>query len=258
MKIVSIKYTKDCIKLLLSNGKLLEIDEDIFSNYFLYENKELSDEEYNSLLEEVSSKKEVNYCKRILNKQNYSSKQIYDKLYKNKKVSANKSKKIVSYLAEQGYINDEQFKQDYIESAYNKGYGYQRIKQKLIEFGLDVEDYIYDETLEKENIIKCCEILVKKYQSYSFSKMKESIMSSLYNLGYDYDLINWSISKIDSNLKKDDYLKCQRDYHKITFKLEKGQILEKKQKIIEKLLRLGYHYDDIKKVLEGIDQNEIY
>ena len=44
--------------------------------------------------------------------------------------------------------------------------------------------------------------------------------------------------------------KIKKDYLKITIKMNEKQIKENKQKIIEKLLRKGYNFTDIKSVME--------
>ena len=55
----------------------------------------------------------------------------------------------------------------------------------------------------------------------------------------DYDLIGE-----DENLKK--------EFIKITYKMDENAILDSKQKIIDKLLRKGYKYQSIIRVLEDV------
>ena len=115
-----------------------------------------------------------------------------------------------------------------------------KIKNALLDLDFDekdIDDYLY--TIDREvwsnkldKLINKKKSLMKSKSYYMFiNKMK----NDLYNLGYDKDMIDEKLSKIEyeSNAIDKDYQKC--------FKKFNGD----KNKIINSLLRKGYSYEEI-------------
>lgn len=249
MKLIkTIKREKNFIVILFSDEEKIKISDDTFTDYFLYEGKEVEDNLLKEILEKESILKHKKYCLNILSNKYYSKKQIEEKLRK-RKVKKEQIEIIIDYLLSLRLIDDDSYFNDLVSSLESKGYGYYRIINKIKENGLNGE-YIYNEDKEYERINLSIQPLLKKYSLYSFNKMKSSIYSSLLSLGYKDDLIQ----SVIQNLKKDNEQEIdnlKKEFVKIVFKMDKLEINEQKDKIIKKLMMHGYVYSDIIKTIDG-------
>lgn len=240
-------------ELVLSNNETLIIDEDVYTDYFLYVGKELDNNILNEIKEKQSLNKYKQYCFNILNKKSYSKKTIIEKL-KNKGLTDQNIDKIVTYFISLNLINDDNYLEDLIISLENKTYGYYYILKKIKENDLN-ENYQYDENKEKEKIKKVLPNLIKKYNKYSFNKMKNSIYNSLSLMGYKDDIIKNTLLYLEKDEHENEKLK--NEFIKITYKLDKNEIILKKDKIIKKLLMHGFNYSDIINEIDGELENDI-
>lgn len=246
-KISSIlKKKNDDVDIILEDGEILHIDIDIFTDYFLYEGKIIPLNEYNEIKDKIQIIDLKKYVLCILNKKNYSSLQIKKKL-ENKGVDKEKIEYLISYFKSLNYLNDEEYFKDLLYSLENKNFGYYRIKNNLDEC-FEQYTYLYDEDNELNKANRLLPDLIKKYSSYSFNKMKDSIFNSLKYQGFKDDIILKVLNNIQN--EDNDYEKLKKDYIKLTFNLSKEDILMKKEKIISKLKQRGYNYKDINKLLQ--------
>lgn len=249
MKLIkTIKREKNFIVILFSDEEKIKISDDTFTDYFLYEGKEVEDNLLKEIIKKESVLKHKKYCLSILSNKYYSKKQIEEKLRK-RKVKKEQIEIIIDYLLSLRLIDDDSYFNDLVSSLESKGYGYYRIINKIKENGLNGE-YIYNEDKEYERINLSIQPLLKKYSLYSFNKMKSSIYSSLLSLGYKDDLIQ----SVIQNLKKDNEQEIdnlKKEFVKIVFKMDKLEINEQKDKIIKKLMMHGYVYSDIIKTIDG-------
>ena len=115
-----------------------------------------------------------------------------------------------------------------------------KIKNALLDLDFDekdIDDYLY--TIDREVWSNKLDKLINKKKSLMRSKSYymfiNKMKNDLYNLGYDKDMIDEKLSKIEyeSNAIDKDYQKC--------FKKFNGD----KNKIINSLLRKGYSYEEI-------------
>ena len=115
-----------------------------------------------------------------------------------------------------------------------------KIKNALLDLDFDekdIDDYLY--TIDREVWSNKLDKLIDKKKSLMKSKSYymfiNKIKNDLFNLGYDKDLIDEKLSKIEyeNGAIDKDYQKC--------FKKFNGD----KNKIINSLLRKGYSYEEI-------------
>ena len=252
--ITNIKQDKSNFLISFDNVEEIVIDEEIYSNHFLYVNKILSIEEYNTILEELSISKNYKYCCMLLSKKQYSSKQIKEKLSIIKKAKDSETKVIIEKLVHNHLLDDEQFKSDYIEYLNNKNYGYYKICEKLSDAGIECEPYEIDYELEIEKGKKNLSELLKKYSSYNSKKMLNSIYESLRNKGFSDSICQKLINSVDiDTINASDDIKLLCDLKKITRRMTQEEIIINHQKIIKKLLAKGYSYFEIIKVIKGVE-----
>ena len=121
----------------LRNGKVrlsfsdknIVLSKDAFTNFFLYEGKEVTAKELSEMEKEGALDELLRYGKRIASKGAYSSYEIKEKLYqKNPKTAA----KVFQNLIDSGFIDDKMLAQDIFEVRLSEGYGEERIKRELL------------------------------------------------------------------------------------------------------------------------------
>ena len=157
------------------------------------------------------------------------------KLYDDKTI-----KRVVEKLEELGLLNANSYVSAFVNDKVNlSNDGPYKIKKQLID--LDFDESLIDEYLNKidSNIWseKLDKIINKKknlMNSKSYFMFINKMKNDLYNLGYDKEMIDEELSKIEytSNAIEKDFEKSKKKY-------------DDKTKIINSLLRKGYSYEEI-------------
>ncbi|MDP2922540.1 MAG: regulatory protein RecX [Candidatus Omnitrophota bacterium] len=96
--------------------------------------------------------------------------------------------KVIAYLSENNYINDEEFLRIYIASSLAKGWGRRRIDLALKRFGIG--EHLREEALKDREIYcdKLREIIERKLRRYSGTKNAyQKIVRYLASRGFDYE-----------------------------------------------------------------------
>ena len=114
-----------------------------------------------------------------------------------------------------------------------------KIKKMLVDLDFDendIDDYLYsiDEEIWREKLIKIINKKKSLMKSKSYFMFVNKMKNDLYNLGYDKEMIENELSKInyESNAIKKDFEKAKKKY-------------DDKTKIMNFLLRKGYSYEEI-------------
>ena len=248
MKITKIKILKNKVSITLDHKEKLSVDKDVYTNFYLYEGKELDKKEYKSLIETDKSNKLLQYALKIRSKALYSEYQMREKLYK-KEASKKDVDYVIKILKSYDLINDTMYALDLVEYYHSQYYGKNKIKQKLSDKGIfdkEIDKIKFSDQKELSKAKHLLPKLEKKYEKYNDSQKKQHIYNAYLNLGYDVDIASHAISDIKSSSKKDELNKLKSDYQKAKTRLErKYQGKELKQKIIQSLLAKGYRLNDI-------------
>ncbi|MBU0278304.1 MULTISPECIES: RecX family transcriptional regulator [unclassified Gemella] len=255
MKIINIIKFKKKYKLDFDSREPIFISENTLLNNNLIKKGEISEEK---LLNILSDEKNEQAFSKGLNYLSYglrTEQEIENYLIKNNFLG-NQIQYAIEKLKKLDYINDIKFTDLYTKDSVTiKKKGPSYIKRKLLEKGIK-ESYI------DSSILKICtyeiqcdniySIIKKEYLKNSESKNKkiQKITNKLYSNGYNFDIIN-SVFKIffeDNIEENNDEIIIKKYYDKAYTKFSKNYedkyIL--KQKILEKLLRDGFSYNDIK------------
>ena len=228
----------------------LVINQDIYTDYFLYEGKKLNDDEYQEIKNKIEVSSAKVYVLNLLKQKMYSSYELKEKLFNIKKMSKDKIDILIDDLISKKLIDDKQYQKELYYEYDNKCYGYYKIENELYLKGLKT---IFEYNEEHE-LAKCRQIVnhyVNKYSHYGIKKLKESVINSLVNLGYSFNMSLQVVNEIDfSFLEQDEISKIYQDYLKITIKYDEEEKNIKKDEIIDKLKRKGYRYCDIISMLE--------
>lgn len=241
MKIKNIN--KNNYKIAFDNGECLLLDEDLFTDYYFYVDKDIDEDEYETIKQKSNLIKEKNYLISLLSKKNYSTNEIIFKL-KNKNISNDNINYLIEYLQNNNLLNDENYFNEYIECLNLKNYGYYKIKEKLIQKGFK-QELEYNKNIELEKINNILPALIKKYNKESQNKKIILIKNSLLNSGFDFDLINEVLKKINIASYEEEISNLKRDYNLIFIKSQNKPENERTNYIINKLKMKGYKYNDI-------------
>ena len=250
----NIKVLKNKVRLSFSDDTKLEISYDTYTDKSYYVGKEFSEKEIKDLKNKTSLEKELQYAIKRVTSSATSINELKDKLSE-RGVSQKDIKYILSYLEKYNLIDEKYNLNEKVEYYNYQKLGKDRIIDELYKKGFNKEDidkikFPYKEEFEKAKYH--VEILNKKYKSLTYRIKKEKIKAYLYQKGFDSEVINDATTKVEKEDIKSVKSKLKEDYNKalISYK-RKYKKEELKQKLIEYLLRKGYHYEDIKALVGG-------
>lgn len=252
MKIKKIKILKSKVNISIDNGDKLSIDKEVFTNFYLYEGKELSKEEYKKIKELNDSNKLLQYALKLRSKSIYSEYKLREKLY-SKGASKGSVDKIIKILKGYDLVDDKAYAFDLVEYYNSLNYGENKIKTKLSDKGIfkeQIDKIPFPIFIEKKKANNLFPKLDKKYDKYNLSQKRAHIYNAYLAEGFNKDIASEMTSKIKEPNKSDELSKLKSDYLKTKTRLErkyKGK--ELKQKILNSLLTKGYKMNDILKVI---------
>jgi len=252
MKITKIKILKNKVNISFDNSNKLSIDKDVFTNFYLYEGKELDKEEYKKIKELNDSNKLLQYALKLRSKALYSEYKMREKLYK-KETSKKDVDKVIKILKGYDLIDDKAYTSDLVEYYNSLNYGENKIKTKLSDKGIfkeQIEKLKFPISIEKKKANNLLPKLEKKYDKYNVTQKKQHLYNAYLLEGFNKDIASEMTSKIKETNYKDELDKLKLDYQKVKTRLErkyKGK--ELRQKILTSLLSKGYKMNDILKVL---------
>ena len=232
------KVGKNKYKVFFDNTELL-LFEDIILKYELL-TKDVDTDELDKIIEEnrwyEAYDMALSYIEVKMRNKNEIVKYLEKKMYDNNVIND-----VINKLESLGLLDSKKYISAYINDKVNlSSDGPYKIKSSLVDLGFkenEIEDYLYkiDNNIWSSKLDKL--ILKKKniMKSKSYYMFINKMKNDLYNLGYDKDMIDEKLSKInyESDAINKDYEKCERKF--------KGD----KNKIINSLLRKGYSYEEI-------------
>ncbi len=252
MKITKVKILKSKVSVFLDNGKKLSIDKEVFTNFYLYEGKELSKEEYKKIVDLNNSNKLLQYALKLRSKALYSEYKMREKLY-NKEASKNSVDKVIKILKGYDLIDDKAYTQELVEYYNSLNYGENKIKTKLSDKGIfkeQIDKIKFPISIEKKKANNLLPKLEKKYSKYNASLKKQHIYNAYLLEGFSVGIASEMTNKIKEPNQKDELTKLKSDYLKVKTRLSKKyKGKELRQKILSSLLTKGYKMNDILKVL---------
>ena len=253
MKIKKLKILKSKVSIIFDNSSKLDISKEVFTNFYLYEGKDISKKELKKIKELNDSSSLLQYALKIRSKSIYSEFKMREKLYK-KEASKKDVDKVIKILKSYDLIDDKAYAEDLVEYYNSLNYGENKIKTKLLDKGVfsdNVDKIKFPVSTEKKKANNIFPKLEKKYSKYNHSQKKAHIYNAYLEQGFSRDLASEMSGKIKDVNKIDELTKLKSDYSKIKLRLSrkyKGK--ELKQKILSSLLTKGYKMNDILKVIE--------
>lgn len=210
-----------------------------------------------SQIKEIQDKENVNKAYgdavNYLSYQLRTKKEIKDYLYK-KEYHRDAVDEVVKRLEDLRYLDDSSYATSFINTQLRTtANGPKIIEQKLVQKGVPqniIQDKLFEinEDILLENATEFAKKQARKQKRASFNQMLTKIRQSLYQKGFPKDIIEEAIKELDLEPDEDEELdKLQKLVQKVQHRYDKPA------KLINYLMTKGYHYDEIKSVLDSKD-----
>ena len=203
MQIVKYEFTKkNKYNVYLSNGEVLNLQEQVITENELLLKKEISQELYNKLVRDNKIYELMEMAVKYISIRLRSIKEVKDYLLK-KGGSNNEVEDAVQKLIESGYLDDDRFTKAFIKDKLKfTTIGDYKIKMQLNKLGVStsiIEDNMnkIDEHIIEEKIKKIIEKDKKTNKKYSGQILKNKIYNHLLNQGYSQDKVITIINTYD-------------------------------------------------------------
>lgn len=251
-KILAVKVSKKGVTIVFSAEETLKVDEQTFTDFYLYPGKSLTVLEFSKLQSAAEQFKFNQYAFQLLSRGAYTEKQVRDKLYA-KGAKRFQVEAIVEKLHQYHLLDDRQFAEDRLRYYHDKGYGERRIRDELIARGVAeviLESLAFPKEKEIDKAQKHLPRLNQKYRGRSFLAKKHLIFQVLSQRGFSASTIGAVIGGVDQPSPEEEQHSLKKAYEKAHERYRvkfKGYRL--REKIINYLRQKGYNYSDIKEVL---------
>lgn len=203
MQIVKYEFTKkNKYNVYLSNGEVLNLQEQVITENELLLKKEMSQELYNKLVRDNKIYELMEMAVKYISIRLRSIKEVKDYLLK-KGGSNNEVEDAVQKLIESGYLDDDRFTKAFIKDKLKfTTIGDYKIKMQLNKLGVStsiIEDNMnkIDEHIIEEKIKKIIEKDKKINKKYSGQILKNKIYNHLLNQGYSQEKVITIINTYD-------------------------------------------------------------
>lgn len=254
MKIKKYRKLKDNRYIIFFDDDLeVKIYDDVIVKYNLLVKKEISNDEYNELLEYNNSLEAYYKTLKYITRKMRTEKEIIK--YLEKDFDRDIINKVIVKLKNEKYLNDDLYIKCYVSDKLNlSNDGPNKIKRDLIVLGMkeeSIQPYLND--IDDEVWLKKIQLIINKRikcnHQYGMNKLKEKIVYDLSNLGY----YKWMIENVitNSEFTNDDSLiekEYNKWYKKLSSKYASNDLLFR---IRNKLLCKGFTYDEIDNFLQN-------
>ena len=251
--IKSIKVYKDHVTLHFLKREKLEISKEAYLTAYLYEGKNLSQKDIDSLIEVTSLSKLLNYALSLISKRHYSESKMWEKL-KTKEDNKKAIYDVINKLKENDLLDDKAYMMDLIAWDDERKFGKNKTIKHLKEQGIP-DSLISKARFSSSNELKKAKSLLpkldKKYSRYAYEVKKKHIFNALISQGYDMDVAREVVGNTKKDQPKKEKEKVKSDYLKIKKRYEnKYDGYELRKRIYAALVNKGYKHSEIKSVLE--------
>lgn len=257
-QIVAVKPSKKKVWLYFSDGEKLALAPSVFSDFYLYAGKNLSDKDYRHLKNENEIGALREYAYGLVAVRTYTGKQIADRLYK-KKATRAMVEAILQDLTTHQLIDDDRYIEDFLEVARFRHYGEFKIKQELSRDGISdakIASLRFDAEDEYSKGLDLLTAFEKKFASVSFRERHKRIYEAFLLRGYSPETIEKLLRNLNPKDEETESISLKHDYEKamrLYGTRYKGRQL--KEHLIRNLMQKGYNYTDIESVME--DANHV-
>lgn len=252
LKIAKLRNGK--MLLSLEGGEKLLLSADLFTEFFLYEGKELSAEDYRKIQKSLQSDALYAYGKRLLARGRYSEALLRKKLYEKDPEHAYRA---FIRLKNEGFFDDRELALDYMEMKLAQGYGRKRIEEDLLHKKLVPASIVDGLPFPRGDAMALLPTLEKRFASKPLARKKELAERYLRYRGFSGTEIAPVLASLKAPPKSVSSENLERDFLALYRRYEKrynGR--ELRERLFAALLRKGYASEDVRNLLkEKIDES---
>lgn len=251
--VVSIRYRKSGVEVSFASGNKLLLSAATFTEFRVYEGKELTEEELSALLKATYEDTYYSQALRWLTKRVLTEAEISAKLL-NKELDQDTVYSIVKRLKDQKLIDDEAYARTYAKDiGAFRYYGKKKILQELRQKGIP-EDVLktlkFKEEAEREKAFRYASLLNSKFISPS-EKKKQKAYAALLQRGFDEMVAHEAVEscvvppekEVETRLLDRHYRLARAKYAR------KYGGYELNQRIYASLRKKGFRHEDIKAIM---------
>ena len=253
MKIKKIKIYKSKVKLTLEDRKTIEIDKNVYTNFYLYEGKNLSKKELLELHKQNDNATLLKYAMKLREKGPYTEYRMREKLY-DKGGLKSQVDDVIKTMKKNGLIDDRKFIEEHIEYYNSLNYGKNKIIQKLLEKGIfkeTLDRIVFPLAAEKRKAAKIFKKLNEKYSKYNDAQRKQKVYQAYIALGFDADIAQEMVGSLQKSSPKEETNKLEVEFNKVYKRYQlKYNKKEIKSKLLSYLASKGFKINDILKLFE--------
>ena len=188
------------------NGTKLAFYRQTVEDFGLYSGKELSETEWNALLEAAGNMSARMRAVRIVSASSVSKRDLEERLIRKGEDSSH-AKEAVQWMADLKLVDDRNTAEQVVHSCISKGYGLARAKQALYEKRIPKE--YWEEALEDypDQLEKICSFLKARLDADSDEKEVRRAVQALMRRGHGYGQIKRALDSLcfDSEDYIEDY-----------------------------------------------------
>lgn len=253
MKIKKIKIYKSKVTITLEDRKTIDLDKNVFTNFYLYEGKNLSKKELLELHKQNDNAALLNYAYKLRQKSPYTEHHMREKLY-DKGGLKSQVDEVIKSLKKSGLIDDRKFIEEHIEYYSSLNYGKNKIINKLLEKGIfkeTLDRIIFPLANEKRKASRIFKKLNEKYSKYNDAQRKKHVYQAYIALGFEPDIAQEMVGAIQKSSPKEETDKLEAEFNKVYKRYQlKYNKKEFKSKLLSYLASKGYKINDILKLFE--------
>jgi SOS response regulatory protein OraA/RecX len=251
--IQTIAVKKKIIELTFLDGDTLELSPDIYTQNYYYIGKVLDPKTIESLQQASQLEPLLQYAFNLLSKGKYSEYQVREKLYR-REAKKYQVEAIIERLKQAHLIDDETLIKEWVNYYQQRHYGPKWIEEKMYQKGFS-QTLIKALPNQAHTELAAIEVLlpklVKKYAHLSMQDRQHTIKGRLLTRGFSARAIAQALSALPEVDLEQELANLEKVYAKIHARLMRryeGKALQ--EKIINFLLRKGYNYANIKRLLK--------
>lgn len=199
MKISHTKGRGKKIHLLLDDEYQITTDIDFWAEHYFKDGTEITQEEWESLIDSIYYKKAVDKCYDLLSRRDHSVKELKTKLLRT--VDEKNADKAIEKMLELGYLDDEKYARNLVKYlAQTRNMSKNHIKQEMFKRGIPneiinsvMEDYEFD------NVSCVVDLIMTKYRNkLNNEDGNKKVIASLMRKGFSYSDIKNAFYRIEN------------------------------------------------------------
>lgn len=186
------------IHLLIDDEYKITTDIVFWAEHFIKDGTEITEEEWEELVNAINYKKAVNKCYDLLSRRDHSVKELRTKLLRN--VDEKNAQRAIERMLELGYLDDEKYARTLLNHLINnKNMSSAFIKNEMYKRGVPSEiiSEVLSET-EIDNKSSIIELITVKYRNkLNAENGREKVIAALMRKGFSYNDIKSAFNELE-------------------------------------------------------------